>query len=1423
VKISKVLQKFLNKASNLKRDGFINNTRLSRTHLTIFCVIFAAIGGYIIYSSFAANVTLTIDGNTKNQTMDGFGTAINSHSWDNGNAKPALDMLVDQNGSSLYRVVMEMQDWESTNDDSNPNNYNWTYYNPIYSGATTFDTAQHGANFGDLWNTIDYLHQKGVPDSQIILSNMGPGPSWNGGNQITTAAQESEWAEEVVSAAYYGYSHGHTFGLFSPNNEEDFTTSNEGIGMSAAVYAAAMNMVATRLDALGMSSVRLLGPEAGNVDSVSSYASAMKAYPNLMAKIDHMDAHNYGGYLSSAVSSSTSAGKDFWLSEYTDFNQTFSLLDGGSSGLMVWEGFDSIYNHAIVNGKGTAPGNDDDFGGAPIAYNATTKTYTPRLSFYQFSQLFKFVSPGSVKIGSSSNSASINAEAFTYAPTGKLTIFGQNTSASSQTLSIALNNITNLPATLAYYQTNSTSNMAQGANVAVSGGTATVTVPANTVFTLSGSSVPDTTPPSAPANLTATGSAGTANLSWSAATDNVGVSQYNIYRSTSSGFTPGANNKIGQTTSTSYADNGLSGGNYYYQVTAQDGAGNISSPSAEASAVVTSDTQAPTVSVTAPVSGATVSGPTTISANASDNTSVVGVQFKVDGTNIGAEDTSSPYSITWDSATVANGSHTLTAVARDPAGNSATSAAITITVNNTTGPMLLGDQTVESTADSNSSGEAEAFSYTAVASGTAGTASFYVNSGSAATSLKVGIYSNNNGHPGTLLTSGTLASPKAAAWNLVSLSPGASLSSGTTYWIGFLGTGGSLNYKDQSAGFCSESYATAGQTNLPTTWSSGQSWPSCAASAYVSGTLVSDNVPPTVSVTAPIDGSTVSGNTTITANASDNVGVTKVEWYLDGSLQGSTTSSPYSFTWNTRNASNGSHQITSKSYDAAGNMGTSTAITVTVSNDLTAPTVPTGLSVTSAGMTQTQLSWNASTDDTAVTGYHIWRNGTQVATVTTTSYTDSNLTSGTTYNYSISAFDANGNESAQSATVSATTDSDTTPPTSPTNLAQTGSTASTATVSWSASTDNVGVAGYNYYNGGVLPLGSTTNTNVTFTGLSCGTNYTVGIDAFDAAGNHSSQATATITTAACDTTPPAVNISNPADGSTLSGTIAVSANASDNVGVVGVQFKLDGTNLGSEVTTSPYSTNWNTTAASNGSHTLTAVARDAAGNTTISNTVTATVNNVAATVTLDKQITTHQSSKSTSITSPSLTTSQSNELLVAFITSDGPSSGSQSFSTVTGGGLTWTLRKSVNTQAGTSEIWTAAAPNVITNATVKATRAKGSYVGSITVAAFINANISTIGATGGASAATGAPSASLTPTQTGSILWGVGNDWDNATTRTVGSGQTIVDQYLATGSGDTFWVQRKNTTNTVGQTVTLNDIAPTSDRWNLALIEILPR
>lgn len=93
-----------------------------------------------------------------------------------------------------------------------------------------------------------------------------------------------------------------------------------------------------------------------------------------------------------------------------------------------------------------------------------------------------------------------------------------------------------------------------------------------------------------------------------------------------------------------------------------------------------------------------------------------------------------------------------------------------------------------------------------------------------------------------------------------------------------------------------------------------------------------DITPPTTAITAPLAGATVSGTTSVTASASDNVGVTKVEFYLDGVLKSTDTTSPYAWSWDTTTATNGSHSLTSKAYDAALNVGTSAAVGVTVSN-----------------------------------------------------------------------------------------------------------------------------------------------------------------------------------------------------------------------------------------------------------------------------------------------------------------------------------------------------------------------------------------------------------------------------------------------------------------------------------------------------------
>ena len=97
-------------------------------------------------------------------------------------------------------------------------------------------------------------------------------------------------------------------------------------------------------------------------------------------------------------------------------------------------------------------------------------------------------------------------------------------------------------------------------------------------------------------------------------------------------------------------------------------------------------------------------------------------------------------------------------------------------------------------------------------------------------------------------------------------------------------------------------------------------------------TTTPDTTAPTTSITAPANGATVSGTVSVTASASDNVGVTKVEFYLDGVLKSTDTTSPYSWSWDTTTATNAAHSLVSKAYDAAGNIGTSATVSVTVSN-----------------------------------------------------------------------------------------------------------------------------------------------------------------------------------------------------------------------------------------------------------------------------------------------------------------------------------------------------------------------------------------------------------------------------------------------------------------------------------------------------------
>ena len=171
-------------------------------------------------------------------------------------------------------------------------------------------------------------------------------------------------------------------------------------------------------------------------------------------------------------------------------------------------------------------------------------------------------------------------------------------------------------------------------------------------------------------------------------------------------------------------------------------------------------------------------------------------------------------------------------------------------------------------------------------------------------------------------------------------------------------------------------------------------------------------------------------------------------------------------------------------------------------SDTMPPSKPNGLTAMLNVGNQVFLSWHPATDNTAVTGYAIVRNNNILANTPNTSYIDISVLANTNYTYSVLAYDAAGNVSPLSSSVSinTATSSDTTLPSAPDDLLANSISQNKIKLTWTAATDNVGVTGYNIYRDNVLVATSSTNSFVN-TGLTASTSYTFYIKAYDAAGN----------------------------------------------------------------------------------------------------------------------------------------------------------------------------------------------------------------------------------------------------------------------------------------------------------------------------------
>lgn len=443
--------------------------------------------------------TLSVDGTQQWQTMAGFGVSANSASWNNGELRPALDMLVDQLGATLWRVIIDEEDWEASNDDADPFHFNWTYYNTIYTST----------KFEKLWSMISYLTSKGIPASGIILDFMGTVPNWMGStaNTIDTN-KEDEFVEMVVSLVYYArITRGLQFTELAPMNEPQWD-AYEGPNVGDVQYARIMGKLVTRLSAEGLTDIKLACPDrAAGAGGFTPYFDTTISNSTAMSKVNLWTLHDYAGgsmtIVASDIAGSAYPTVPFIISEVANYYDVWPQIGQGAAGYLVWEGYESVYNHAIRHGSGSQPGNDLGNGPALLSYNTSTHTYTPVKAFYEHAQIFKFITPGTRRIAATDSDGNLQVYAFSHPTTNRVTIVGRNTGSSSMAVSGSL---ANLPTVAAFesYQTNGSLNLQRGVDVTVSSGQFTLSVPGNTLFSLTGlaDGVPTpTVPPSAPTNL----------------------------------------------------------------------------------------------------------------------------------------------------------------------------------------------------------------------------------------------------------------------------------------------------------------------------------------------------------------------------------------------------------------------------------------------------------------------------------------------------------------------------------------------------------------------------------------------------------------------------------------------------------------------------------------------------------------------------------------------------------------------------------------------------------------------------------------------------------------------------------------------------------------------------------------------------------
>ncbi len=435
-------------------------------------------------------MTIQVDGSERLQKIDGFGVNANTESWNGDELKPALDMLLDSMNATIWRVMVEVErGGEDVNDNNDPFKFNWDYYNKLYETP----------HFQKVWNTVEYLNRHGITDG-VMLNFMGRVPGWMG-QSVIKPEYEDEFVEMQVSFLMYARNVKHLlFGYFSPMNETDI--KNEGPTVKADQFARIIHKLAERMQANELGSIKLVVPDAASMKTaIDSYLPAMMADPVIMKKVGRWGFHSYGGYyapVDSFIKKSKYPKTDWWLTEFNAWrdgldagktnvkydytfasecaNHLLQLLKNGASGGIVWEGYDSYYQHP--------PGGWSLWG--VLGYDRDTKTYYPRKHLPALAQISRFVLPGSRHIGINGEvNKDVTILAFNDTIRGRITITGINKGDSPFDLKGSFVHLPEINDLQMYY-TDSIKNLYKDQEIVVRNKTFSVKIPGKCLFTLTG-------------------------------------------------------------------------------------------------------------------------------------------------------------------------------------------------------------------------------------------------------------------------------------------------------------------------------------------------------------------------------------------------------------------------------------------------------------------------------------------------------------------------------------------------------------------------------------------------------------------------------------------------------------------------------------------------------------------------------------------------------------------------------------------------------------------------------------------------------------------------------------------------------------------------------------------------------------------------